>query len=446
MKNNIKQTPRYLAVELLTKIEKQGTYSNLGLNQTIQKHNLSKKDVNLLTTLVYGVIQHQLTLEFWLKPFIKNPKKLQPWVKQLLYTALYQMQYLDKIPKRAIFNETIEIAKVKGHAGIRKFVTGILHTIDREGLQDPNAIADPNERMSILTSTPLWLVQELTKEVGVAKMTTILESINQSPTQTVRYNRQLTSLDDLKPALEAEGFTIEESPVTPAALHLNGKFIPSSQAFAAGQIIIQDESAMLAVEAMDLQGDEAVLDACAAPGGKTTQIASYLTTGQVTALDIHKHKVKLIAENAKRGQVADKVVAVNLDARESLTKFGAEKFDKILVDAPCSGIGLMRRKPEVKYEKTLADSQNLHRVQVGILNAVAPTLKKGGCLTYSTCTILAEENQAVIDEFLQQNPDFIQVKTPSLNNLKADRTELGLTIYPDDYLSDGFFIASLQKK
>lgn len=446
MTKKINKTPRYLAVELLEKVEKNGAYSNLALNQTIQKNELSKRDAHLLTNIVYGVIQHKLTLEYYLKPFIKRPAKLQNWVKQLLLTALYQELYLDNIPKRAIFNETIEIAKVKGHAGIRKFVTGILHAIDRNGLPDVAEIKDENKRLSVMTSTPLWLVEELTKEVGVNKATSILQTINQAPKQTIRVNEQLTTPKELASELEQANIKVKESEVTPLALEVKDGFIPNTEVFEEGKAIIQDESAMLAVESMNIAPSDNVLDACAAPGGKTTQIASRLTDGKVTGLDIHKHKVELINQNAKRAKVQEKVDAKQLDARKAKDEFEKESFDKILVDAPCSGIGLLRRKPEVKYEKNLEDSKNLHKIQVSILDSVAELLKVGGELTYSTCTILDEENQQTVTEFLEKHPEFEQVKTKTAYNLKEDRAELGLTIYPDDYFSDGFYIATLVKK
>lgn len=446
MSKKIKQSPRYLALEVLTKVFKQGSYSNLTLNQTIIKNQLDARDAHLLTTLVYGVIQRQLTLRYWLKPFIKNPKKIDAWVEVLFLLALYQLQYLDKIPKRAVFNETIEIAKVKGHEGIRKFVTGVLHAIDRQGLNTFAEIEDSKERLSIEASCPLWLVEELINEVGIEKAEKILNSINQAPMQTVRINQKLNDTNEARKNLIAEGFSVEESPVTPLALRLTGGFIPASASFKAGEIFVQDESAMLAVESMAVEASDRVLDACAAPGGKTTQIAMDLADGQVVALDIHQHKVKLIKENAKRAGVSKQVEAIQLDAREVGTKFAKEQFDKILVDAPCSGLGLLRRKPEVKYAKSLVDSQNLSKIQLAILDAVAPSLKPGGKLTYSTCTILRTENQGVITAFLKKHPEFEQVKTKTAYSLKDDRKELGLTIYPDDYFSDGFFIASLEKK
>ena len=353
---------------------------------------------------------------------------------------------MDNIPKRAVFNETIEIAKVKGHAGVRKFVTGILHAIDRQGIPSLDAITDPIEALSIATSTPRWLVEQLQKEVGTAKTKSILETINQAPKQTVRINTKVTTAEALAAQLEAEKLEVAKSPVTPLALQVNTGFIPATEAFKTGQAIVQDESAMLAVESMAINAGDQVLDACAAPGGKTTQIAAQLETGQVTSLDIHKHKVALIEQNALRAHVEAQVKALQMDARKASEEFAKESFDKILVDAPCSGIGLLRRKPEVKYEKKYQDSLDLHRIQVSILDAVAPLLKVGGTLTYSTCTILDSENQQTVSAFLKAHPEFEQVKTKTAFELKADRQELGLTIYPDDHLSDGFYIATLVKR
>jgi len=324
----------------------------------------------------------------------------------------------------------------------------VLHSIRRNGLREVNEIDNDITSLSIGTSTPEWLVEELIKELGITKVESILDTINTSPKHSVRINTHKVNKQILVNELKNDGYTIRESEVTPDALIVDGGFLPKSSEFRNGKMIIQDESAMLAVESMDIQKDDIVLDACAAPGGKTTQIAEKLMKGEgkVWALDIHKHKVKLIEENANKLGLISKVSAKQLDARKAITEFDSEKFDKILVDAPCSGLGLMRRKPEVKYEKKLADSYSLHDIQVNILEKVAPLLKKGGYLTYSTCTILNIENQKVIDDFLKKHPEFVQEKTYTKNKLKDERDTLSLTIYPDDYMSDGFFIATLRKK
>ncbi|KRN34285.1 16S rRNA m(5)C 967 methyltransferase [Liquorilactobacillus mali] len=431
-----------MAVEILTKITKNGAYSNLALNQVLKKDQLSRVDANLLTIIVYGVLQNLLLLEFWLEPFVKG-KKVDDWVKQLLLMSLYQLKFLDKIPDHAVLNEAIKIAKSKGHDGTRKFVTGVLHAILRKGVHDAASIEDESERLSIGYSVPVWIVEELKKQVGYDKTVAILNSLNKAPKQAIRVNESKTSIEDIKTELTREGFKVENSQVAAGSLIVEKGHVSSTHLFEEGKIMLQDESASLVVEAMNLNGDEQVLDACAAPGGKTMQIADYLRTGTVTALDIHKHKVKLIKENAKKCGFEEKVNSIQLDARKLNEHFKPKSFNQILVDAPCSGIGLMRRKPEVRYEKSMQDSLNLHRVQVGILDKVADYVEINGYLTYSTCTILETENTSVIKEFLEMHHEFEQVEIKT--RLNFPNTKKSLTIYPDDYESDGFFITRLKR-
>jgi len=439
---------RALAVRTLEKV-RNGAYSNLQLNTIVKQAQLEQRDVNLLTTMVYGVIQHRLTLEFWLKPFVKKPEKLDPWVRELLYMSLFQMKYLDKIPTHAIFDEAINLAKRRGHDGVRKFVTGVLHAIEREDVPSFEHLTDDVERLSIMASLPVWLINQLTTELGWEKTQKIALAINEAPAQSARVNRALTTVAEVTPLLEAEGFTVTPSNVMPDALLLSGGHVASSQAFQDGLVTLQDESAMLMAPSLGLAPDMKVLDAAAAPGGKTTQIATYLDAtagGLVEALDIHEHKVGLINENATRLHVADRIHAQVLDARKVDDVFEDATFDRILVDAPCSGFGLLRRKPEIRYEKSLADSLNLQKIQLAILDAVAPKLKAGGRLVYGTCTILQTENEDVVTQFLANHADFEIMPTQTDYDLHAQDAQGMVHMYPDDFASDGFFIATLQKK
>ena len=446
MSKNIKESARYLALELLLKIHRQKTYSNIGLNQILKKYSLLPQDERLLTNLVYGVLQHRMTLEYWLEPFIKEAKQVDDWVYELLLLAIYQLKYLDKIPMHAIFNETIEISKIKGHGGTRKFVTGILHAIQRKGLRNFNDLPF-QKRLSIEYSVPVWIVKALINATGEEKTAKMLAVINDKPHDSLRTNIAKIDRDALQLKLVKEKINTIKSPITVEGLIAEKGFLAGTPAFKQGDFIIQDESAILVEESMGVKPGQQILDACSAPGCKTTQIAAVLHhQGQVMALDIHENKLRLVRKNAKRLGVADVIKTQALDARKVNEEFKANTFDQILVDAPCSGIGLIRRKPEIKYEKTLQDSLNLAKVQLAILDSVAVCLKHGGKLTYSTCTILNTENQTVIDRFLKIHPEFKQVKTITTKNLKSQRQELGLTIYPDDYGSDGFFIATLIKE
>ncbi|KJW13481.1 16S rRNA (cytosine(967)-C(5))-methyltransferase RsmB [Levilactobacillus spicheri] len=442
------ETARSLAVDALTRVAG-GAYSNLQLEKIIDRSSLNDADRRLLTNLVYGTIQHQLTLEYYLDAFVKPNQKLQPWVKMTLLVALYQMLYLDRVPNWAIFDEAIQLAKERGHEGIRRFVTGVLHAVDREGVPDVSQIADPTERLSVTYSMPQWLVTTLQQQLGEAKTESILKTINQPAAQSVRVNTAVTTVDAAIQALEAVGYTVDVSTVSGDGLRVDGHPANHSELFENGQLTIQDESAMLPVEALQVQPGDQVLDACAAPGGKTTQIAAALDPqagGQVTALDLHAKKVKLIAQNAARLQVADRVNAMALDARKVDDEFADDTFDKILVDAPCSGIGLVRRKPEIRYDKTPEDSQHLQKIQLAILDAVSKKLKPQGLLVYSTCTILDTENADVVASFLQTHPNFEAVRVTTTRNVKADRTTDTLSIYPDDFDTDGFFVSALRRK
>ncbi len=437
--------PRVLAVQTLAKI-KNGAYSNLQLNQVIKQHQLGEADKRLLTTLVYGVIQHRLTFEYWLAPFVGN-KKIDAWVRELLYTAMFQMQFLDKIPEHAIFNESIEVAKILGHVGTGKFVTAILHNIARQGLRDIAAIKDPIQQLSIEKSLPIWLINELVKQHGETKTRALVETINDAPNQSIRVNTVVTTDEDVIKSLEAENYTAVKSLVADHAYIVSGGHVASSKAYHDGLLTIQDESAMLPVESMHLTADvKTILDAAAAPGGKTTQIAQYIgADATITALDIHEHKIKLINNNAQRLHVADKIQTRVLDARKVPHEIDT-KFDRILVDAPCSGFGLLRRKPEIRYDKTLEDVQNLAQLQFDILDSVSQNVADNGMMVYSTCTILSQENDDVVTKFLLAHTEFELVPTQTVKNLKPDRGEEVLHVYPNDYQTDGFFVATFKKK
>lgn len=245
--------------------------------------------------------------------------------------------------------------------------------------------------------------------------------------------------------MAAADFDVEKSQVASEGIIIKDGQIVHSSFFKDGLLTIQDESAMLPVESMPINPDDMILDACSAPGGKTTQIASRLKSGKVFALDIHKNKLKTVLKNATRMGVDKNIETFELDARKVDQKFDDELFDQILVDAPCSGLGLLRRKPEIRYDKTPEDIKRLSEIQLQILNAVAPKVKTGGMITYSTCTIVNQENQDVIDKFIKTHSNFEVTAPRTALNLESENDQM-LKIYPDDYGSDGFFVSSLVRK
>ncbi|MDQ0412554.1 16S rRNA (cytosine(967)-C(5))-methyltransferase RsmB [Mesobacillus stamsii] len=444
-----KKNVRDAALQLLETVEKNQAYSNLLLNNAIKTNEISAIDIGLLTELVYGTLQRKMTLDFYLKPFIEKNKKLQTWVVNLLRMTVYQMVYLDKIPDRAAIFEAVEISKRRGHKGIASLVNGVLRSIQRNGLPQLATIIDPAERISIETSHPLWLVRRWVVQFGIEKTREMCEVNLTVPLQTGRVNLTRISREECLALLEEEGFEVEPSPILPEAIKCLRGNLASSKAFHYGLLTIQDESSMLVAHALGIEEEEIILDACAAPGGKSTHIAEKLgNSGKVISLDLHEHKVKLISQTAERLGLGN-IEAQKMDSREAAQKFQHKSMDRILLDAPCSGLGVMRRKPDMKYTKKEQDLSQLKAIQLSLLESVAPLLKEEGTLVYSTCTVDREENQEVIDIFLRKHPEFSGDPTLAERMPEAIRpliNDFEVQILPQDFGSDGFYIACLRKK
>lgn len=448
-KNKIKNSSRYLAVEILEKIETKGAYSNLLLRETISEKNLSKQDTNLLTELVYGVLQNQLLLDYQLSDFLKKKQKLDNWVRQLLRVSLYQMDFLDRIPAHAIINEAANIARIRGHRGVVGLVNAILRNIQRKGVRNPKEIKDPSNRISVQYSLPLWLINEFIEDLGIKEAEKLAASLNENPKLSLRVNIENISREEAIRELKEEGYQAEKSEISPYGIIVLNGVPTNSRLFKEGDLTVQDESSMLVAPALNVEENHWVLDAAAAPGGKTMHIAvNFLNKekgGKITALDIHEHKINLIKENAKRQGVEDIVSTKQMDAREVLDVFPKETFDRVLLDAPCSGLGLMRRRPEIRYNKTKEDILSLQKLQLELLNAVSQVLKPGGEMIYSTCTITHLENQEVVAQFLKENKDFVQIDVPTASEALENNTDGSLMLYPHQYDTDGFYIAHLKK-
>ena len=430
------ETARNLALAVLEDVFVNQAYSNIALNKHLKGSQLSAADKGLVTEIVYGTVARKLTLEWYLSHFIQDRDKLDNWLYVLLLMSVYQVRFLDKVPDHAVVNEAVELAKAR-KKGSEKLVNAVLRRILREGWPDIETIKRKNKRDSIAYSLPVWLVSKLKEEYGEERAQAIFESLLVRNKASIRVT-DLSRKEEIKVVLEAS-----DSPLAASGLVKEQGHFAGHDLFLEGAITIQDESSQLVAPTLDLQGDEEVLDACAAPGGKTAHMASYLTSGKVTALDLYDHKLDLIQENAQRLGVADRVQTQKLDARKVHEFFGRDSFDKILVDAPCSGIGLLRRKPDIKYNKETADFASLQQIQLEILGNVCQTLRKGGIITYSTCTIVSEENFQVVEAFLESHPEFEQVK---LEHECKDILKDGcILITPELYESDGFFISQFRK-
>lgn len=444
--NKNKKQVREIALELLESIEKNQAYSNLLLNQAINRNQIKGPDVGLLTELVYGTLQRRDTLDYYLQPFLK--KKVDQWVRILLRLSLYQMVYLDKIPERAIIFEAVEIAKKRGHKGISSMVNGVLRSVQRQGVPSFEQITDPIKRVAMETSHPVWLVERWVKQFGFEKTKAMCMENLTPPIQTARVNTIKTTRDEAIELFQAEGIEAKSSQMMPVSIQLAKGNIAHTDVYKNGFVSIQDESSMAVAYALRLEEGLHVLDMCAAPGGKTAHIAEFLQgTGVVDALDLHEHKVKLIRENADRLQL-DNIVERAMDSRNASENLQIESYDRVLVDAPCSGLGVLKRKPDIKYTKQLEDMEKLSEIQASLLDEAAKLVKPNGILVYSTCTVDQLENEQQIAKFLQRHPEFepIHVQVPETLHDFVEKGQYTLQIFPQDFGSDGFFISSVRKK
>ncbi|WP_246940076.1 16S rRNA (cytosine(967)-C(5))-methyltransferase RsmB [Bacillus pinisoli] len=442
---------REVVIDLLLQIEKNQAYSNLLLNQAIKQHQVTQKDIGLLTEIVYGTIQRKLTLDYFIAPYIQKQKKLDDWVRVLLRMTVYQMHYLDRVPDRAAIFEAVEIAKRRGHKGISSMVNGVLRSLQREGFRSLEEIQDPVERVAVETSFPTWMVERWTTQYGLEETRKLCEETLLPPVPTARVNCSSTSIEEVSKKLEDEGIHVKPGVLSEDAIMIEKGNFANTNAFKQGLLTIQDESSMLVGRAVSPKKDDLILDSCAAPGGKTTHISELLHhTGKVISVDLHDHKVKLINEQVTRLHLTN-VETLVMDSRKLAEKYEDETFDKILVDAPCSGLGVIRRKPDIKYQKDEKDIESLASIQYRILEAIAPLLKKGGTLIYSTCTMDQEENDQVVKKFLLSHTNFerdtsLLERLPEKIRGNAEHNGAQIQILPHHFGTDGFFISSLRKQ
>lgn len=437
---------RDAALTILLAVDRQQAYSNLLLHQTIERYKIDAKDRGLLTEITYGTLQYKMTLDYYLEPYVRG--KLDDWVRWLLRLSLYQIAFLTKIPDHAAVNEAVEIAKHRArHRGISATVNGILRSILRDGLRDTTTIDNDTERLAIETSHPQWLVRRYIDGFGLEKTSDILFENNLPPIQTVRVNTTKATVDEALRSLWDDQFAVKRSTVVPECLHIIEGQAARSTAFKEGLITIQDESSMLPAYALEVKPGMRVLDMCAAPGGKTTHIAEKMNNqGELIATDLHPHKIKLIQQNADRLDLSIIQPRV-LDGREAHSIFDKESFDRILVDAPCSGLGVIRRKPDIKYTKKEADFESLQKIQLQLLNTAYTLLKNEGKMVYSTCTIDKMENNGTVEIFLRTHPDMELSPVKNVPEaLHALKTEGMMQVFPQDFGSDGFFVAAFIKK
>ena len=440
---------REIALKVLYKIEEEKAYSNIILNKYISdnKSILDQKDIGLLSEIVYGVTTWKLTLDYIIQKYSKiKLKKISPWIINILRMGIYQIIFLDKIPKSAAVNESVTLAKRYGHKASSSFVNAILRRIEKKDYLEIQNIEDIQERISKTTSMPIWIVKQLLKERNnIAEVKMICESLLERPKLTVRRNSLKTTKIEFEKLLDKNQIIYEniklkneENEEFPSDFYILEKVrdIENMELFKNGYLTVQDFSAGLSAFYLEPKKGENILDACSAPGGKTTYLAEIMeNVGEIEAWDIHKQRTNLVEENARRLGISI-ITTKQKDATIFYEEY-VDKFDKILLDVPCMGIGVIKRKPDIKWQKTEVDVEIITKIQSEILDNCSKYVKKGGTIIYSTCSILKEENQNIIMKFLKSNKNFCIQKIMKNKDF--------LDILPDEK-QDGFFIAKLQKK
>ena len=442
--------PREIALKALYKIENEKTYSNLALDELIKlnRDNLDERDIGFISEIVYGTISWKLTIDELIKKYSNiKMKKISSWILNILRLGIYQIIFLDKIPKSAAVNESVNLAKRYGHKGSSNFVNAILRKVNKEDIEEFKNIKDPVERISKTTSTPKWIIEELLLEKNEEEVQEICTSFNIKPKITIRVNTLKITKEELKEKLNQKNIKYEEGNLENFLIIDGLKNIEKLDLFKNGYFTIQDESAGLASIVLNPKENEEVLDSCSAPGGKTTHIAELMKNkGKISAWDIYNHRIELIKQNAKRLDI--KIIETKIKDATIFDENYVEKFDKILLDVPCLGIGVIKRKPDIKWQKEKEDINEITKIQMSIIENCSKYLKKGGQLVYSTCSIMQKENQNIINEFLKKNPnfeicDYNEIKNSKIEKYLVDKKYI--KIYPNN-VNDGFFICKLYKK
>ncbi|ASC02169.1 16S rRNA (cytosine(967)-C(5))-methyltransferase [Fusobacterium polymorphum] len=427
---------KYVTMGLISKVDK-GAYSNIVLNDAFREFFLSPKEKAFMTEIFYGVIRNKKFLDYIIERYTKDIRK--EWIRNLLRISIYQITFMNSDDKGVVWEAT-ELAK-KYSIAISKFINGTLRNYLRNKDSELKRL-DDEKNYEILYSIPKWFYDTLEKQYGNDNLKQAITSLKKIPYLSVRVNKLKYTEEKFEEFLKEKDIQIIKKVDT--VYYVNSGLIINSEEFKTGKIIAQDASSYLAAKNLGAMPNELVLDICAAPGGKTAVLAEEMkNSGEVIAIDIHQHKIKLIDTNMKKLGI-DIVKAIVIDAK-NVNKQG-RKFDKILVDVPCSGYGVIRKKPEILYSKNRENIEELAKLQLEILNSAADILKDGGELIYSTCTITDKENTNNIKKFLEERKEFKVEKLYIPENVSGDYDNLGgFCINYKEEIMDNFYIIKLKK-
>ncbi|BDZ80854.1 16S rRNA (cytosine(967)-C(5))-methyltransferase RsmB [Claveliimonas bilis] len=427
---------RELVLETLLLINRDGEYSHIALGQVLGKYQyLDKKDRAFLTRTVEGTLERRIEIDRIINQFSSvKINKMKPVIREIIRSGVYQLKYMDSVPASAVCNEAVKLAAKKGFINLKGFVNGLLRNISRnlDHIEYPSKEEEPVQWLSVIYSMPEWIVRKWRKEYGEEKTEQILKAFLTERPTSIRCSCSKITPKELKSRLEEEGVTVKEYGEIPGAFLISGyDYLDALETFREGCFQVQDISSMMVGEWADPKEGDYIIDVCAAPGGKSVHLADKMKgTGTVEARDLTEYKVNLIRDNIERLGLSN-VVAVQQDALE-LNETSLEKADIVIADLPCSGLGVLAKKSDLKYKMTEQMQKELAKLQRDILSVVRRYVKPGGRLIYSTCTIDREENEENAVWFADKFPEFHLVKQQQM--------------LPEQEAGDGFYIAEFERK
>lgn len=445
MNERRRPTARDTALEVLMQVSGANAWSDGSLKRTIAKNGLDNRDAALASRIAYGVIQNKMLLDYYIGCYCtRRPSHLEPVILNILRIGAYQILFMDKVPHRAAVNEAVEMVKRNGrpkasglvNAVLRKFVTNWL---DMPALPDDSAAS----RLSVRYSHPKWLVQRLLDRLGEEEAERFLQCDNEIVPTTIQTNKLKVTEEELEKELRLAGVTVERHPWLPGCFFLSGTGdLERLEVFQQGHFLVQDAAAhLVSLAALPEEGSR-VMDVCAAPGGKSFSLAIDMgDRGEILSCDIHAHKLQLIERSAQRLGISCIRTAL-ADGREMHAAWQGQA-DLVVADVPCSGLGIIRKKPDIRY-KNPDELAGLPEIQRAILNNVCNYVRPGGVLIYSTCTVLEAENEAVTDDFLSEHPDFMR-ETFTLPQ-PIGTVDGQITLWPQRLGTDGFYICKMRRR
>ncbi len=444
------QNPRQIAFLALREVHRRGAFADAALDRAFSNSQLNDLDRRLVTELVYGSVRRMRSIDFIIdKLATKKSSQQPPELRTILHLGLYQLEYLNQIPPSAAVNTTVQLAKENGFSGLSSFVNGLLRQYIRLTDSDLNPLTvtnykSPVERLGILHSFPEWLVKLWIEQIGETETEQLCEWFNQSPTIDLRINPLKSSIAQIEASFKTHNISTSRIPNLPQALRLNGSIgaIQNLPGYSEGWWTIQDSSAQLVTHLLAPQPGETIIDACAAPGGKTTHSAELMQdTGTIYACDKTASRLKKLKENADRLQM--KSIKIHTGDSRHFPEF-VNLADRVLLDAPCSGLGTLHRRADARWRHTPENIQQQSQLQSELLANAATFVKSGGVLVYATCTIHPLENETVIRSFLDSNPHW-QIEPPTIDLPVQPSPEGWVKVWPHRHHMDGFFMVRLKQ-